>query len=71
MSPATSQSQQSAAGMALSAKRGKTDPNTLKGAAKYMFGSMTEEELKDYDETDRKRLPKKTGRPVRIRRAIS
>lgn len=71
MSPAVSQDQQSAAGLALSAKRGKVSPDTLTGAAKYMFGSMTEEELKDYAETNKKRLPKKTGRPTRIRRAIS
>lgn len=48
--PAKSEKQRKAAGMALSAKRGKTDPGELKGAAKEMYESMTEKELKAYAE---------------------
>ncbi len=59
MMPAKSQAQQKAAGAALSAKRGETKKSDLKGASKSMEKSMTEKELKDLAETDRKNLPRK------------
>jgi len=46
--PAKSEAQRRAAGAALSAKRGKTSPKTLKGASKQMHDSMTEKELEDF-----------------------
>lgn len=55
--PAKSKAQQKAAGAALSAKRGDTNVSDLKGAAKDMYDSMTEEELKDFAETSRKGKP--------------
>lgn len=57
--PAQSKAQQKAAGAALSAKRGDTKVKDLKGASKQMYDSMSEEELKDFAETDRKGLPDK------------
>lgn len=60
--PAKSAQQQKAAGMALSAKRGDTRPSELKGAAKQMYESMSERELEDLAETDRKDLPDKKER---------
>jgi len=57
--PAESKSQQEAAAMALAAKRGKIDPKTLKGAAKDMYNSMTEEQLEHYASTKSKDLPEK------------
>lgn len=57
--PAKSQAQQKAAGAALSAKRGETAKSSLKGASKSMEKSMSEKELKDLAETDRKGLPAK------------
>ena len=53
------QAQQKAAGAALSAKRGETKKSELKGASKSMEKSMSEKELKELAETDRKNLPKK------------
>ena len=55
--PARSKVQQQAAGAALSAKRGKTPVNVLKGASKKMEQSMTEKELKDLASTKRSTLP--------------
>lgn len=55
--PAKSKSQQKAAGMALSAKRGETDKGDLQGAAKEMYDSMSEKELKDFAEGARKGKP--------------
>lgn len=55
--PAQSKAQQKAAGMALAAKRGELDPATLKGAARQMFLSMSEQQLEDYAATPRKDLP--------------
>lgn len=55
--PARSKVQQQAAGAALSAKRGKTLVNALKGASKKMEQSMTEKELKDLASTKRSTLP--------------
>lgn len=60
--PAKSAQQQKAAGMALSAKRGETRPSELKGAAKQMYESMSERELEDLAETERKDLPDKKER---------
>ena len=57
--PAKSQAQQKAAGAALSAKRGDTKKSELKGASKSMEKSMSEKELKELAETDRKKLPEK------------
>jgi hypothetical protein len=57
--PAQSKAQQKAAGAALSAKRGDTEVKDLKGASKEMYDSMSEDELKDFAETDRKGLPDK------------
>jgi hypothetical protein len=57
--PAKSKSQQRAAGMALSAKRGDMDPKELKGAAKEMYDSMSEKELEDFAKTDHDGLPDK------------
>jgi len=57
MSPAVSQSQQSAAALALSAKRGKIPVSRLKGAALSMYKSMTKTQLEEYAGTKTKRLP--------------
>jgi hypothetical protein len=57
--PAKSKAQQKAAGAALSAKRGDTKVSDLKGASRQMYESMTEEELKDLADTDRKGKPGK------------
>jgi hypothetical protein len=55
--PAQSKAQQKAAGAALSAKRGDTKVGDLKGASKGMYDSMSEKELEDLAETERKGLP--------------
>ncbi|WP_426127193.1 DUF3008 family protein [Pararhizobium sp. PWRC1-1] len=57
--PAKSQAQQKAAGAALSAKRGETKKSELKSASRSMEKSMSEKELKELAETDRKGLPQK------------
>ena len=57
--PATSKAQQKAAGAALSAKRGETPVKELQGASREMYDSMSESELEDFAETDRKSLPEK------------
>lgn len=57
--PAKSKAQQKAAGAALSAKRGDTRKSELKGASRGMYESMTEKELEELAETDRKGLPEK------------
>lgn len=59
--PATSKSQQKAAGAALSAKRGETKKSDLVGASKEMYESMTESELEELASKDRKDLPEKKG----------
>jgi hypothetical protein len=59
--PARSKAQQKAAGAALSAKRGDTKARDLKGASKGMYKSMSERELEELAETDRKDLPEKTS----------
>jgi hypothetical protein len=55
--PAKSAAQQKAAGAALSAKRGDTPKNKLRGAAKGMAESMSESELKKMASTKRKGKP--------------
>lgn len=55
--PSKSKAQQKAAGMALSAKRGETSKSNLKGAAKDMYESMSEAELEDFAESQRKGKP--------------
>ncbi|MFP3920089.1 MAG: DUF3008 family protein [Dichotomicrobium sp.] len=55
--PAKSKDQQMAAGAALSAKRGETDPSELKGASRQMYESMSEKELEELATTDRRNLP--------------
>lgn len=55
--PAQSQAQQKAAGAALSAKRGESKASSLKGAAKEMYDSMSEDELEDLASTKHKDLP--------------
>lgn len=55
--PAKSKAQQKAAGAALAAKRGETDPEELYGAAREMARDMTEEELEHLARTSRKGLP--------------
>ncbi len=55
--PAKSKAQQRAAGAALSAKRGETPVSKLKGASRDMYDGMTEKELEEFAETDRKNLP--------------
>ena len=55
--PAKSAAQQKAAGAALSAKRGDTPKNKLKGASKQMFESMSEKQLDEFASTKRKGKP--------------
>jgi len=55
----TSVAQQQAAGAALAAKRGETDPATLKGASLQMYKSMSEKELRDFAKTKHEGLPEK------------
>jgi hypothetical protein len=59
--PATSKSQQRAAGAALSAKRGDTPKSKLKGASKQMAESMTEKQLEEIAATKRKGKPEHAG----------
>ncbi|MBK1832052.1 DUF3008 family protein [Verrucomicrobiaceae bacterium R5-34] len=54
---AQSKAQQRAAGAALSAKRGETNPEELRGASQEMFDRMSEEELKEIASTERQGLP--------------
>ncbi|MGR3364528.1 MAG: DUF3008 family protein [Maritimibacter harenae] len=55
--PAKSKAQQKAAGAALAAKRGETDKDDLQGAARDMYESMTEKQLEDFADSDRKGKP--------------
>lgn len=55
--PAKSKAQQKAAGAALSAKRGETKVSELQGASKQMYDTMSESELEDFAQTERKGLP--------------
>lgn len=54
---ARSKAQQQAAGAALSARRGETDPADLQGASREMYDTMTEAELEDMAATDHEDLP--------------
>lgn len=60
--PGKSAAQQKAAGAALSAKRGETDKDNLKGASRSMEKSMTEKELEELAATSRK------GKPEHVRK---
>jgi len=55
--PAKSAAQQTAAGAALSARRGDTPMSDLKGASKSMAGSMTEKQLEEFAHTRRQGMP--------------
>ncbi|MCF4097134.1 DUF3008 family protein [Maritalea mediterranea] len=55
--PAKSKAQQKAAGMALAAKRGEMKVSELQGAAKEMYETMDEEELRDFAETKHDNKP--------------
>jgi len=58
--------------MALAAKRGEIDPSTLKGAAKQMYNSMSEEQLHDFAATKRKGKPRYAkGQPRKVRKVRS
>jgi hypothetical protein len=59
--PAQSKAQQKAAGAALAAKRGEWPRSRLKGAARSMYDSMTEEQLEEYAGTERQGKPEKVG----------
>jgi len=56
--PAKSESQQMAAGAALSAKRGEKKVSELKGASKSMYESMDEQELEKMASASREDKPK-------------
>lgn len=56
---ATSKAQQKAAGAALSAKRGETQPSELVGASKEMYDAMSKAELEEMAATQRKGKPAK------------
>jgi hypothetical protein len=60
--PAKSAAQQKAAGAALSAKRGETPKNKLKGASKSMEASMSEQQLEEFARTKRKGKPEHVAR---------
>lgn len=55
--PASSKSQQKAAGAALAAKRGELPVSALRGASKQMYKSMDVKQLEDFAATPRKELP--------------
>jgi Protein of unknwon function (DUF3008) len=60
--PAKSKAQQRAAGAALSAKRGDTPKNSLKGPSKQMAESMSEKQLEELAATKRKGKPEHAGK---------
>lgn len=60
--PAKSKQQQQAAAIALSAKRGEREKSSLRGAAREMYESMNESQLKDFAETPRENLPDERNR---------
>jgi hypothetical protein len=55
--PAKSKAQQKAAGAALAAKRGDQKKSDLKGPAKSMYESMSEQQLDDFASGKRKGKP--------------
>jgi hypothetical protein len=61
--PAKSKAQQMAAGAALAAKRGEIKVAALKGASRSMYESMSERQLEEFAETERK------GKPEHVRKA--
>jgi len=63
--PARSARQRRAAGMALAAKRGEISPRKLRGAAKQMYSSMSESQLRDFAKKSRKRRTRKGGKKTR------
>jgi hypothetical protein len=60
--PAKSKAQQKAAGAALSAKRGETPKNKLKGASRTMVESMSEKQLEEFASTKTKNKPEHVSR---------
>jgi len=60
--PAKSKAQQKAAGAALSAKRGDNKVSELQVASKEMYDSMSESELEDFAQGERRKKPEHTGR---------
>lgn len=62
MAEAVSKAQQRAAGAALSAKRGDTHPDDLKGASRQMFDSMSEAELEEMASTGGDDLPERADK---------
>lgn len=56
---AQSKAQQQAAGAALSAKRGESDPKELQGASKEMYDTMSEAELEEMASTSHGGLPER------------
>jgi hypothetical protein len=60
--PAESKKQQMAAGVALSAKRGKRSKSSLKGASRSMYKSISKTELRKMAKTKRKGKPTKKKR---------
>ena len=52
--PAKSKAQQKAAGTALSARRGDAKKSDLKGPAREMYDSMSEDQLEDFASGKRK-----------------
>jgi len=69
--PAKSENQQQAAGIALSAKRGKTSPKRLFGAAKEMYKSMDEKQLEEFAKTKHKPIKKESSFLAQIRKMAS
>lgn len=61
MAKAKSKTQQMAAGVALSAKRGEMPTSKLRGAARGMVESMSETELERLAQTRRSGLPTEAG----------
>jgi hypothetical protein len=59
--PAKSKAQQEAAGAALSVKEHKRPKNSLRGASKEMYKSMSEDELRKMASTSRKGKPEHVG----------
>ncbi|MFH0891686.1 MAG: DUF3008 family protein [Candidatus Falkowbacteria bacterium] len=56
---AKSKKQQMAAGVALSAKRGKRAKGSLKGSSRSMYESMDERDLREMAKTKRKDKPER------------
>jgi hypothetical protein len=68
--PAKSKSQQKVFGMALAAKRGDVPVESLRGAAKHLYKTMTEAQLAEYAQTERARLPRKLGGSPKRKRHV-